>query len=218
MLKDGSLWQQDPAIGGVGVNAGWTKLSPAGTIASVSAVTGQSGNPTVYAIVTDDTLWEHSAALGGDGWAQISTGSYQAVGAGLDGSGQAMVYGTLVNGALWEQDSANAAGLNVGWTKLSGVGGAPAAFLGAAAGAADTVFAIASDNTLWQDTGSGFQQISTAGFAQVSSSETASQDLAFGALTDGAFWEYSAAAPGDHWTQSMTNGQPVTGVASSSTP
>ncbi len=218
VLTDGSLYEQDPAVG-TGLNAGFTRLSPSGTIASVSAVTDLSGNPTVYAVVTGSgNVWEHSPALPGNGWTQLSTGSFQQVSAGLNGAGQAVVYSVVKGGSLWEQNPAVGIGLNAGWTQLSGTAGAPAAFLSAAAGRPNEVFGIAADHTLWEHTAAGFQQISTGSFARISPSETAAQDLAFAALTDGEFWEYDAGLPpGNPWTQVMANGQPVTGVASSST-
>ncbi len=187
---------------------------------SVSAATDLSGNPTVYAVVTNtNNLWEHSPALPGDGWMEISSGSFEQVSAGLNGAGQAVVYGIVSGGALYEQNPANGTGLNKGFTLLSGTGGAPAAFLSAAAGRADTVYAIsASDHSLWQHGPSGWKQLSIGTFSQVSPSETAAQDLVFATLTDGEFWEYNAGSlPFNPWTPVTVNGHAVTGVASSST-
>ena len=165
MLTNGALYEQDPALG-TGLNVGFSLLSPAGTIVSASAVTDLSGNPTVYAVVANThNLWEHSPALPGDGWMIISSGSFQQVSAGLNGAGQALVYGVLTDGSLWEQNPALGTGLNVGWTQLSGTGGAPSAFLSAAAGRADTVFAIsASDHSLWLHNLAGWQQVSIGQF------------------------------------------------------
>ena len=175
VLTDGSLYEQDPA-NGTGLNAGFAPLSPSGTIASVSAVTDLSGNPTVYAVVTNTyNLWQHSPALPGDGWREISSGAFQSVSAGLNGAGQAVVYGVVSDGSLWEQNPAVGTGLNAGWTQLSGTGGAPTAFLSAAAGRPNDVFGIAADHTLWEHTAAGFQQLSPGSFAQVSPSETAAQ-------------------------------------------
>ncbi len=219
MLTNGALYEQDPARG-TGLNVGFSLLSPAGTIVSASAVTDLSGNPTVYAVVANThNLWEHSPALPGDGWMIISSGSFQQVSAGLNGAGQALVYGVLTDGSLWEQNPALGTGLNVGWTQLSGTGGAPSAFLSAAAGRADTVFAIsASDHSLWLHNLAGWQQVSIGQFAQVSPSETAAQDLVFASLTDGEFWKYNAGLlPANPWAPVTVNGHPVTGVASSST-
>ena len=182
-------------------------------------MTDLAGNPTVYAVVTGSgNVWEHSPALPGDGWKQLSTGSFRQVSAGLNGAGQAVVYGVVNGGSLWEQNPALGTGLNVGWTQLSGMAGAPTAFLSAAAGRPDEVFGIAADHTLWEHTAAGFRQLSTGSFAEVSPPETAAQDLVFAALTDGELWEYDAALlPGNPWAPVKVNGQPVTGVASAAT-
>ena len=219
MLTSGALYEQDPAIG-TGLNQGFVLLSAAGTIVSVSAVTDLSGNPTAYAIVTNThNLWEHSPALPGNGWMEISSASFEQVSPGLNGAGQPVVYGILSDNSLWEQNPAKGTGLNAGWTQLSGMGGAPAAFLSAAAGRADTVYAIsASDHTLWMHNLSGWQQLSIGTFAQISPSETAAQDLVFATLTDGELWEYNAGLlPANPWAPVTVNGHAVTGVASSST-
>ena len=89
------------------------------------------------------------------GWSELSSGSFQSISAGVSAAaGQPVMYGVLTNGSLWEQNPANGAGLglNAGWTQLSGVGGAPASFLSAAAAGPDQVFAIAWSQRLWQNT------------------------------------------------------------------
>ena len=98
--------------------AGTQLLSPAGTIAAVSAVTDASGGTDVYAITTaGHTLWEHTSA----GWAEISAGYFQQISAATNSAGNAVVFGILGAGAgpyansLWEDSSLNPGG----WAMLS---------------------------------------------------------------------------------------------------
>ena len=118
VLTDNSLWEQDPALG-VGLNAGFTNLSAAGTILSVSAVTDAAGNPDAFAITESgpNNVWEHNPALPNDHWEQLSSGNFLSVSAGLNGLGQAVVYGVVNGGSLWEQNPAVGTGLDAGWTR-----------------------------------------------------------------------------------------------------
>ncbi len=69
---NGSLWEYKQSVG---VNVGWTMLSPAGTILSASAITDASGAPVVFAVTADRSLWEfRQFRLGRGGWALMSTG------------------------------------------------------------------------------------------------------------------------------------------------
>ena len=75
-----SLWEDSSLNPG-----GWAMLSPGGTILTISA----GLNDDVYAItVAGNTLWEHTPA----GWAELSSGSFQSISAGLNDTGQAVVY------------------------------------------------------------------------------------------------------------------------------
>ena len=112
-------------------------LSPAGTIAAVSAVTDASGGTDVYAITTaGHTLWEHTSA----GWAEISAGYFQQISAATNSAGNAVVFGILGAGAgpnansLWEDSSLNPGG----WAMLSPGG----TILSISAGLNDDVYAI----------------------------------------------------------------------------
>ena len=206
VMTDNSLNEQNPA-NGTGLNVGWTPLSPAGTILSVSAVTNSldvefgAGGDVVFAVTANQNLWEHSPVLPGNGWTELSTGSFQQISAGVNRAGDAVVYGVVSGGGLYEQNPANGTGLNVGWTPLSGVGGAPTSFLSAAAAGPDQVFAIASNKQLWQNTAqAGPSQASTGSFASISGEETfGGGGEVFAVLSDGSLWEY-----GGNWAELAT--------------
>jgi hypothetical protein len=189
-------------------------LSPAGTIASVSAITDSNGIDNCYAIVTaNNNLWRHTS---NQGWSQLSTGSFQQVSAGLNAAGQAVSYSVLTNGTLWEQNPAfGPAGVDRQFIQLSGMNGLPPSFTSVAAGGPDRLFAIAADKTVWEETPAGVTHVSLAFTAtQLSATETPSaSDEVFMTLTDGSLWEYSLSLPGNHFKQLLASG-----VASSSTP
>jgi hypothetical protein len=81
LLSDGSLWEQDPAFTGALPDAGWTMLSPAGTIAAIAA-TKRDGirNPAqvafpgqlttkvwghaVFVTASDGSFWEYDPNAG----------------------------------------------------------------------------------------------------------------------------------------------------------
>ncbi|HVS36863.1 MAG TPA: Ig-like domain repeat protein [Gemmataceae bacterium] len=200
-----TLWEYDGS---------WAELS-SGSFQSISAVSTPAGE-VVYGVTAGGNLWAHSAG----GWAELSSGSFQSISAGINSLGQTVVYGLVAGGSLWEQNPAGGTGLNVGWTELSngltagGTGPAPSSFLSVAAGGADTAFAIAADDALWQYTNRGWMEISTGSFAQISATGTASgADLVFAALTNGELWDYdSALLPSNPWSQAATD------AASTSTP
>jgi hypothetical protein len=213
IVADGSLWEQRSPTG---VDTGWTQLSGAGTVKSISAVTDVNGNDECYAIVTgaagpqfNNTLWLHIPT----GWVQISSGQFQQVSAGLNSAGQALMYGILTNGQLWEQNPAfGPVGLNSGLMQLSGISGLPASFLSVSSGGPDKVFGVAADHTVWEHGPGGNVQISPILLAsQVSATQTpAGSDEVFMTLVDGEFWEFSSK---NGFQELLT-----TGAASSSTP
>ena len=120
-------------------------LSPAGTIAAVSAVTDAAGGTDVYAITTaGNTLWERTSA----GWAEISAGHFQQISAATNSAGNAVVFGVLGAGAgpnansLWEDSSLNPGG----WAMLSPGG----TILSISAGLNDDVYAVTvAGDALW---------------------------------------------------------------------
>ena len=151
---------------------------------SISAVTDSVGRDDVYAVTSDNHLWEHTPT----GWIFLSGNSFQQVSAGLNASGQAVVYGVGKDHSLMEYNPAFAGGsLN-----LSPAG----TILSVSAGAADEVFAVTSDNHLWAHTAS-WAILSTGSFASLSGAKnTAGQGDLFAVLTDTSFWEYDPAFPG----------------------
>jgi hypothetical protein len=104
VLADNSLWEFNPAFPNPGH---WQLLSPAGTVLAVSGVSG-AGGEVAFAVTADHNLWEHNAGLAGaapfkaDGWALLSTGTFQSVTATEADGEQPAVFGVLADGSLWE--------------------------------------------------------------------------------------------------------------------
>ncbi len=181
VLTDNSLWENSSLFPG----DHWGLLSPSGTILSVSAVTDSAGRDDVYAVTSDSHLWEHAPT----GWTYLSGNSYQQISAGLNGAGQAVVYGVGTDHSLTEYNAAFTGGSTV----LSGAG----TILSVSAGAADDVFAITSDNHLWEHTPTSWLIRSTGSFASLSgANKKAGQGDVFAVLTDTSMWEYDPAFPG----------------------
>jgi hypothetical protein len=191
VLKDHSLWEQNPTFGPIGLDSGWRNLSPAGTIRSVSAVTDASGNDVVYAITADYHLWEHTPA----GWAYLSAGLFQQISAGRDGAGQAVVFGVLTDHSLWENHGG-------GWQLLSAAG----SILSVSAGGPDGVFAVTADHHLWEHTSAGWAFLSSGLFTSLSASQNqAGQSDVFATMSDTSFWEYNPLFSGD-WRDLIPSG------------
>jgi Bacterial Ig-like domain (group 3) len=190
VLTDHSLWENSSLFAG----DHWRMLSPGGTILSINAVTDAAGNDDVYAVTSDTHLWEHTPV----GWAFLSAGSFQQVSAGLNGAGQAIIFGVLTDHSLWEN---NLAFGGDHWRLLSAAG----SILSVSAGGADDVFAITSDNHLWEHTASGWAIRSVGSFASLSgATNAAGQGDVFAVLTDTSFWEYDPAFPG--WQDLVPSG------------
>ena len=91
--RDGSLsTEYNPAFAGGSLN-----LSPVGTILSVSA----GGADEVFAITSDNHLWEHTA-----GWAILSTGSFASLSGATNTAGQGDLFAVLTDTSFWEYDPA----------------------------------------------------------------------------------------------------------------
>ncbi len=106
VFSDGSVWEQNPAFGAVGLDTGWQELSgTGGAPASFLSVTA-GGPDKVFAIAEDHTLWEHSPS----GWVQLSIGSFANLSARQPASGADEVFGTLTDGSLWELSNGSGAG------------------------------------------------------------------------------------------------------------
>jgi hypothetical protein len=213
-----ALFEQSNAFGPIGLNSGWRMLSQAGTIQSISAVADGAGNEVVYAIVTSGhNLWEHSPAFPGSGWQQLSTGAFAQVSAGLNAAGQAVAYSVLTNGQHWEQNPMfGPVGVDAQFRRLSGMNGLPPSFLNVAAGGPDIAFGVAADHTVWEHSTAGDMQLSSMLLAnQLSATQTQQGvDEVFMTLTNGSFWEYSAAFPKNNPFKELF----TSGAASSSTP
>ena len=187
-----SLWEDSSLNPG-----GWAMLSPGGTILSISA----GLNDDVYVVaVAGDTLWEHTLA----GWAELSSGSFQSISAGLNDTGQAVVYAVAAGGSLWEQNPSNGVGLNIGWQMLSPSG----TVLSVTAGGPGKVFAIttAGPSDLWEYSDSGWSQLSRGIVASVSAPQYATgSDEVFAVLSNGSFWEYDTGLSYP-WLELLTSG------------
>ena len=85
-----------------------------------------------------------TALLSGNGWTELSSGTFTQVSGGTNAAGQAIVFGVLTDGSLWEQNPAGA-GLNVDWTQRSGPGTVLSVTAG---GSADEAFVIETDHHL----------------------------------------------------------------------
>jgi uncharacterized delta-60 repeat protein len=89
VLGDGSVWEQDPAFGTVGLDSGWRELSGAGGAPASFLSVAAGGPDKVFGVAADRTLWEHSAS----GWAELSVGSFANVSARQAASGRRGVRG-----------------------------------------------------------------------------------------------------------------------------
>ena len=167
-------------------------LSPAGTIAAVSAVTDASGGTDVYAITTaGNTLWERTSA----GWAEISAGHFQQISAATNSAGNAVVFGILGAGAgpnansLWDDSSLNPGG----WAMLSPGG----TIRSISAGLNDDVYAVTVvGDALWEHTPAGWAELSSGSF----------QSISAGLNDTGQAVVYAVAAGGSLWEQNPSNG------------
>ncbi|HVS40076.1 MAG TPA: Ig-like domain repeat protein [Gemmataceae bacterium] len=96
VLTDNSLWEQNPA-NGTGLNAGWTMLSPGGTILNVSA----GGPDEVFAVTADHHLWDYHLGT----WSLESVGTFESVSAGeASGLDHGEAFGVLADTSVWEYD------------------------------------------------------------------------------------------------------------------
>ncbi len=194
-MTDDSLWtQQLPVLTLNAKDANWSLLSAAGSIQSISAVTDKAGNQWCYAIVTaGDNLWLNGPTPSIADWQPISSGSFQQVSAGLNSAGQPVSDSVLTSGQLWEENPALGSILANDFVQLSGIGGLPSTFLSVQAGGPDTMFGIASDETVWEHSPNGNKQLSSILLAsQLSATQTPTGgDEVFMTLIDSTLFEYS---------------------------
>jgi hypothetical protein len=187
LVADHSLWVQNPV--NTTLNAGWTLLSPANTIDSISAITDSAGNPYVYAITAATSgrqVWQYSPALAA-GWKMVSATATGSISVGLNSAGQAEVFAVGLDNSLWQINPA----LNGGAPVLLSPAGT---VLSVTAGRGpDSVFAItAPGHNLWQySNATGWRLLSTLSFAQLSATQNQSaMDVLFATLSDGSFGEF----------------------------
>jgi ELWxxDGT repeat protein len=134
---------------------GWFRLTSANFAQSISTVTNAAGDLVVFATTLDNGLYQYNA---GGAWAKIgASGTIQSTSAGTDASGQANAFVITTGNQLAEYDSVS------GWSTLS----APGTPADISAAAADTVFMILSDGSVYgHDDPSGFFPLASAGFGQ----------------------------------------------------
>jgi hypothetical protein len=191
VLVDDSLWEK--------TSAGWVMLSPAGTILSASAVTDAAGHDVAFAITADHNLWQHSAALPGDGWALVSAGDFQSVSAATNSAGSAVAFGVVADESLWEFSSLFPNADH--WRMLSPAGSVLSVSAVTDAAGREVAFAVTTDAHLWQHTPAGWSMLSAGAFAGVSAGRNSlGQAVVYGMLADHSLWEYNPAfANTDHW-------------------
>ncbi len=88
------------------VNQGWTEISP-GSFRQISAASNSFGDPVVFGVLTDGSLWENSSAF--NGWRMLSApGTIASISAVTDNSGNDVVFAITTNGPnnLWEHSLA----------------------------------------------------------------------------------------------------------------
>jgi hypothetical protein len=165
---DGSLWAENLAA------HVWTEISPAGTILATGASKTISGADAAFALASDHSLWEYTAA----GWTILSPGGTIN---GLAAAPGGVVFALAGDGSLWRHNAR-------GWAELS-----PAGTIMSVAGASDLfggaeAFALASDHSLWQFDQNAWQMLSPAGTIL---SVGAAADSAVVIASDGSMWRHT---------------------------
>ena len=164
-------------------------LSPAGTILAISTVTDHTGANDVFAITSDNHLWEHTPS----GWALLSIGTFRQISAATNKAGGAVVFGVLTDHSLWEYNSLVANG----WVMLSPGGTILSVSAVTDVAGNDVAYAITSDARLWQHGPAGWALLSVGAFQQVSAGlSSTGQAEVFAVLTDHSLWENSPSISG----------------------
>jgi hypothetical protein len=180
VASDQSLWEY--------LTGAWSELSPAGTILSVSAAAGEQA----FAVPTDHSLWEHS----GSGWQMLSpAGTILSVSAGSAANGAGVAFALTSDASLWEYNPARAGTGPFkpdGWALLSPAG----TILAVSAGAQEDVFALASDQSLWEFSQGAWTLLSPAGtILSIQAGTSASgADVVFALASDHSLWQNAAGA------------------------
>jgi hypothetical protein len=153
----------------------WTVLSPPGTILACSPSTDSSGADEVFALAKDHSLWVHNTA----GWALLSAAGTIT---GMAASPGDVVFALAGNASLWQHSGA------AGWAILSPASTILSISAGSDANGAE-VFAIPSDESLWQHNSTGWSQLSPGGTIL---SVSAVGNTAFAIASDGSLWQYNS--------------------------
>ncbi len=171
LTSDQALWAQDAA-------GNWRLLSPAGTILSVSTSTDSAGRPEAFALATDHSLWVFRGGV----WTILSPGGTIL---SLSGSTGDVAFALASDHSLWMNrhnvwtilspaGTINALSASpgdhvfalasdsslwlfgVGWQELSPSGTILSVSAGADSSGAPEAFVLASNNTYWMFTQTGW--------------------------------------------------------------
>jgi hypothetical protein len=169
VTASGALWGENFP------GAGWALLSPAGTILADSPSTDAKGNPEVFALASDHSLWVRTESA----WTLLSpAGTIEA----LSAAPGDVVFVVAGDASLWQHASG-------AWAELSPAGTILACSAGVDPAGHAEVFALASDASLWRHTSAGWAELSAAGTI---SSVSASGDAVFVMASNATLWEHTA--------------------------
>ena len=180
-----------------------TTISPAGTIASMTAALNSAGQAVVFVTVLDldaqgnpHTLWSYNTA--GNAWSEMSTGLFEQIRGATTPSGVPVLYGVVAGGSLWVNNPANGTGLNQGWTELSS--GSFQSISPVSTPAGVLTYAIVAGGTLWEQnpangTGlnQGWTELSSGSFQSISPVSTPAGVLTYAIVAGGSLWEQNPA-------------------------
>jgi hypothetical protein len=172
-----NLWEHTPA--------GWALLST-GSFAQVSAASTAASDAVVFAVLADNSLWEHSSLFPG-GWRMLSPGgTILSISAVTDAAGNDDVFAITADRHLWEHTPSGWAMLSVGsFGQISaGLNGAGQAVL----------YGVLTDNSLWEynpafNIGVNLRLLSPAG--TILSASAAGPDQVFAITADGHLWQHN---------------------------
>jgi hypothetical protein len=173
VASDHSLWRH--------TTAGWTLLSPAGTISEHICATANDGE--VFTVPTDGSLWQHTNA----GWAPL-LGPNTTLDVSVDHVGDVFVLGS--DHSLTEISG----GVS---TLLSPAG----TILQISSGFSGDVFAVASDHSLWHHDPAKWSSLSPAGTIEAISVSAGGNNEVYAVTTDHGLWHWKGS-----WAQLLPAG------------
>ena len=157
----------------------------AGSFQQISTATNLSGNAVVFAVLTDDSLWENSS-LNVGGWVNLSpAGTILSISAITDAAGADDVYAITADHHLWQHTPS-------GWAFLSA--GSFQSVSGGRNGAGQAVaYSVLTDASLWEYNpafaGTHWQNLSPAG--TILAASAAAADQVFAITADSHLWQYT---------------------------